>query len=83
MQKDRYVLFHKSLRIPDKTVTSKHNHVTSQIQNCGVFLHGHHVDGGAVVVPAVLCPEPLNNKQGCVDVCLAAVEHPAEVCWRD
>lgn len=56
---------------------------TSEIQNCGVFHHGHFVPGGAGVVPCVLFLQPLDNIGGGINMCLVAVKHPAEVGWRD
>lgn len=57
--------------------------LTSQIHNCEVFHHGHHISSCAGVIANVFFPQSLDNIHGAVDVCLVAVEHPAEVCWWD
>lgn len=56
---------------------------TSEIQNCGVFHHGHCVPGSAGVIPCVFFLQPLDNISGGINMCLVAVKHPAEVGWRD
>lgn len=54
---------------------------TSEIQNCGVFPHGHCVPGSASVIPSVLFSQALNDEARGIDMCLVAVKHPAEVSW--
>lgn len=68
-----------------KLLTDWHNTwtLTSQIHNCGVFHHGHHISSCAGVIANVFFPQSLDNVHGAVDICLVAVEHPAEVCWWD
>lgn len=56
---------------------------TSEVQNCGVFPHGHRVPGRAGVIPSVLFSQALDDEGRGIDVRLVAVEHPAEVSWRD
>lgn len=68
-------------RETSKNYTSNHGALTSQIQNCGVCLHGHHVFGCARVIPYVSLLKHLYDIQGVVDMCLVAVKRPAEVCW--
>lgn len=54
---------------------------TSKIQNCGVFIHSHHVASSACVIPKILFSQVLNDKGRGIDMCLVAVERPAKVCW--
>lgn len=54
---------------------------TSQIQDCGVFQQRHRVSGSAGVISCIFCPQTLYNIHRVVDMCVVAIEHPAEVCW--
>lgn len=53
------------------------------MQDCGVPQHGHHIGGGAAVVPYALHLQPLDGEGGGVHLRLVAVEHPAEGRRRD